>query len=81
LYKPRLYLDSCCFNRPFDDLSYDKVRFECEAVLDILSNCVAGMLDVFRSDVLTDELCRITRFILQVQSMVMQLFFSLQITG
>jgi len=29
--KPRIYLDSCCFNRPYDDLSQDKVRLECES--------------------------------------------------
>ena len=31
-------MDSCCFNRPFDDLSQDKVRIECEAVLTIMGN-------------------------------------------
>ena len=63
MYKPKIYLDSCCFNRPFDDLSQHKIRFECEAVLDILSNCVAGMWDIFRSDVLDDEIDRITDFV------------------
>ena len=63
MYKPQIYLDSCCFNRPFDDLSNDKVRFECEAVLDILSNCVAGVWDVFRSDVLNDEIDRIVNLV------------------
>jgi hypothetical protein len=28
----RLYLDCCCFNRPFDDLSQIRVRLEAEAV-------------------------------------------------
>jgi len=63
LHKPKIYLDSCCFNRPFDDLSQDKVRFECEAVLEILSNCVAGMWEVFRSDVLNDEIDRIANYV------------------
>ena len=63
MFKPQIYLDSCCFNRPFDDLSQDKVRFECEAVLDILSNCVAGVWDVFRSDVLDDEIDRIVNYV------------------
>jgi len=35
-------MDCCCFNRPFDDLSHDKVRFECEAVLAILKSCESG---------------------------------------
>ena len=63
MQKPKIYLDSCCFNRPFDDLSQDKVRFECEAVLSILNNCVAGAWDVFRSDVLDDEFDRIVNFV------------------
>lgn len=29
----RLYLDNCCFNRPFDDQSIAKNRLETEAVL------------------------------------------------
>ena len=56
----KVYLDSCCFNRPFDDLSQIKIHFECEAVLAILKNCDEGIWDVFRSDVLDDEIGRIT---------------------
>jgi len=32
----RIYLDVCCFNRPFDDLSQDRVRLEAEAVKAIM---------------------------------------------
>ena len=60
LEKMKVYLDSCCFNRPFDDIAQDKIRFECEAVLAILKSCDEGLLDVFRSDVLDDEIDRIT---------------------
>ncbi|EHL04249.1 hypothetical protein HMPREF0322_05169 [Desulfitobacterium hafniense DP7] len=28
----KIYLDNCCLNRPFDDLSNDMVRMEAEAV-------------------------------------------------
>jgi predicted nucleic acid-binding protein len=31
----RLYLDNCCFNRPFDDQSQIKIRLETEAKLNI----------------------------------------------
>ncbi len=31
----RLYLDNCCFNRPFDDQSQPKIRLETEAKLSI----------------------------------------------
>ena len=52
--KMRIYLDCCCFNRTFDDLSQDKVRFECEAVLAILRNCDMGLWHAYQSDVLDD---------------------------
>ena len=31
----RVYLDNCCFNRPFDDQSQLRIRLETEAKLDI----------------------------------------------
>ena len=31
----RVYLDNCCFNRPFDDQSHPRVRLEAEAKLDV----------------------------------------------
>ena len=58
--KLKIYMDSCCFNRPFDDLSHDKTRLECEAVLTIISKCENGIWDIFESDVLNDEIDRIT---------------------
>ena len=61
--KLKIYLDCCCFNRPFDDISQDKVRLECEAVLTILNKCEYGIWDIFRSDVLDDEIDRMTNLI------------------
>ena len=58
--KIKIYLDSCCFNRPFDELSQDRVRLESEAVLTILNKCEIGVWDIFRSDILEDEIYRIT---------------------
>ena len=34
-----VYLDNCCMNRPFDDQSDRRIRFESEAVKVILSLC------------------------------------------
>ena len=34
-----VYLDNCCMNRPFDDQSDRRIRFESEAVKVILSIC------------------------------------------
>ena len=33
--KYRIYLDNCCFNRPYDDQSQTRVRFETQAKLHI----------------------------------------------
>ena len=38
----KLYMDVCSYNRPFDDLSQDRVYFEAEAVLSILERCKNG---------------------------------------
>ena len=69
--KPKIYLDSCCFNRPFDNLSQDKIRFECEAVLVILKNSNAGICDVFQSDVLDDEISRMTNLVKKLKVLML----------
>jgi hypothetical protein len=33
--KPLLYLDNCCFNRPFDDQNYISIKIEADAKLHI----------------------------------------------
>lgn len=35
----RIYLDVCCFNRPFDDQTQVKIHLESEAILSILAYC------------------------------------------
>ena len=55
----RIYFDSCCLNRPYDDLTNNTVRMECEAILSIIDNCGAGDWSYFSSDVLFDELLEI----------------------
>lgn len=69
--KLRIYLDSCCFNRPFDDLSQDKIRFESEAVLSILSSCEEGIWDIFKGDVLEDEIYRITNLVARIKVLML----------
>lgn len=33
-----IYLDNCCYNRPYDDQSQDKIHFESEAIVAIVRN-------------------------------------------
>ena len=56
----RIYFDTCCLNRPYDDLKDNIVRMECEAVLSIIDNCEAMGWTYYSSDVLLDEIFGIT---------------------
>ncbi|MBM3125584.1 MAG: type II toxin-antitoxin system VapC family toxin [Chloroflexi bacterium] len=52
----KVYLDTSCLNRPFDDQSQERIRLESEAVLAILSRFEKGEWDWLGSDVLIDEI-------------------------
>ncbi len=51
----RVYLDNCCFNRPFDDQDTLTVRMETEAKLQVQSMIKSGALDLGWSYVLDFE--------------------------
>lgn len=55
----RLYLDVCCLNRPFDDLSQERVQFESDAVLAILARCQSGIWTLVSSEIIDLELGKI----------------------
>lgn len=42
----KLYLDNCCFNRPFDDQSQLRILLESEAKLRIQENIRSGTIDL-----------------------------------
>jgi predicted nucleic acid-binding protein len=52
---PRIYLDVCCLNRPFDDQYQDRIRLEAEAVLLILGRCEAREWQWISSAVVEEE--------------------------
>ncbi len=52
----KIYLDTCCLNRPFDDQTQERVRLESEAVLAILSRIEKGEWEWIGSEVLSDEI-------------------------
>lgn len=51
----RIYLDNCCFNRPFDDQSQLRVRLETEAKLRIQEGLLEGTWQLVWSYVLDYE--------------------------
>lgn len=51
----RIYMDNCCFNRPFDSQSQVRVRLETEAKLRIQERVVAGEIELAWSYILDYE--------------------------
>ncbi len=51
----RIYLDNCCFNRPFDDQSQIRIRLESEAKLFIQARVLTGEIELAWSYVLDFE--------------------------
>jgi predicted nucleic acid-binding protein len=56
----RVYLDTCCLNRPFDSQAQDRVRLESEAVTEILRQASAGVHQLVRSTAIELELGRMS---------------------
>ena len=50
-----LYLDICCFNRPFDDQAQLKIRLESQAKLYIQSEILDGRFKLLWSYILEHE--------------------------
>lgn len=59
----RIYLDNCCFNRPYDDLRDDMVRMEAEAVISIIAKGENGEWELCGSDILLDEIDNTTNLV------------------
>ncbi len=55
----RIYLDVCCYNRPFDDQTQEKIHLETEAVLIILSNISLKNWELVGSDIIDFEISKI----------------------
>jgi hypothetical protein len=51
----RIYLDNCCFNRPFDDQSQIRIRLESEAKLRIQDDILEGKFEFVWSYMLEAE--------------------------
>ncbi len=51
----KIYLDNCCFNRPFDDQSQLRIKLETEAKLRIQEEVCTGNLELAWSYILDYE--------------------------
>ena len=54
----RIYLDMCCYNRPYDDQSQIKVSLETQAKLHIQDQIVGQELELVSSYMLRYECCQ-----------------------
>jgi predicted nucleic acid-binding protein len=48
-------MDVCCLNRPFDDLTQDRIQLESDAVLSIIARCESGPWELVSSEVIDLE--------------------------
>lgn len=55
MFAMRVYLDNCCFNRPFDDQSQIRIRLEAEAKLYVQDKVREGQLQLVWSYILDYE--------------------------
>jgi predicted nucleic acid-binding protein len=53
-------MDVCCLNRPFDELAQERVFFETEAVLHIITNCETGEWTLLNSNIISAELSQLS---------------------
>jgi hypothetical protein len=52
----RIYMDVCCWNRPFDDQTQTRIHLEAEAVLAIVTEVARGRCQLLHSDVVDLEI-------------------------
>jgi predicted nucleic acid-binding protein len=55
----KIYLDVCCLNRPFDDWTQERVRFEGESILNIVERMRAGQWQLVSSEAIAVELAKL----------------------
>ena len=54
----KIYLDNCCYNRPFDDQTQERIHLESEAILTILQRGQSGIYSIIGSNILELEMDR-----------------------
>ncbi len=52
----KIYLDTCCLNRPFDDQKQYQIRLESEAIIIILLNLYSGKWEWIGSEIIDLEI-------------------------
>lgn len=55
----KVYLDTCCYNRPFDELKQERIKAEVDAIKEILKKYLNKELEIYRSLALDFEISMI----------------------
>lgn len=55
----KLYLDNCCYNRPFDDIEQEKIKLETNAIENIFKRYVSKKIEIYKSIVIDLEISKI----------------------
>lgn len=55
----KLYLDNCCYNRPFDDLTQEKVNLEASAIETIFRKHINKEIEIYKSMAIDFEISKI----------------------
>ncbi|MDR1564957.1 MAG: PIN domain-containing protein [Oscillospiraceae bacterium] len=55
----KIYFDNCCYFRPFDDQTQDRVLIETNAITAILFRCTSGVWELIGSEVLEFEMSKV----------------------
>ena len=58
----KVYLDNCCYNRPFDDQSQQRIFEETNAIFEIINRSKISSDIIFGSDILILEISKIKNF-------------------
>ena len=54
----KIYFDVCSLNRPFDDLTQDKIRIEAEAIINIIRSICENRYLAYKSNAIDFELSK-----------------------
>lgn len=55
----KLYLDNCCYNRPFDDLEQEKINLEANAIENIFRKHINKKIEIYKSMAIDFEISKI----------------------
>lgn len=55
----KLYLDNCCYNRPFDDLKQEKINLEANAIENIFRKHINKEVEIYKSMAIDFEISKI----------------------